>query len=220
MIRKKLSSILKEYFVNFTEEKFDFKLLKGKIELRNLYFNVDKINDDLGTLPFKVKFGLLTKLTIDITIIGLKLELLDIEDLVIIVGPDPSQAMAETRQLNPEEVEQCLVTLLNNFDNLENGKKLEKNPTISKEEKKDIDLKKKEDMNAEPDKNPLNVMGPELNELLLSRLKFKIRFHNIKILYEDDKTLQKLGPRNAPSFYINFHLKDFIFKSVKLIYNI
>ena len=63
----------------------------------------------------------------------------------------------------------------------------------------------------------VNILGPELNELLLGRLNFKVIFKNIKVYVEYDRS--QMGPEYGfgQSFTICLTLKDFRFESVRVI---
>jgi len=59
----------------------------------------------------------------------------------------------------------------------------------------------------------VNILGPELYQLVFGRLNFKIRFSNIKIYFENDIRVPR-GINTLPEpFSILIHLRGFSFNS-------
>lgn len=96
MIKGKLDKVLSKYFTNYHKSNLKLGLLSGKINLNNLYFNIEEINKELSAadLPISMKYGLLSNLDIDISYLNLQLELLEIDSLVIVLQPQ-LDAMSE-----------------------------------------------------------------------------------------------------------------------------
>jgi hypothetical protein len=145
MIKRFLEKILNEYFLNFSSKQLKFGLLKGLIEISNLYINCDKINEILQfeNIPLKLKFGLLSKLSINISFLNFQLDQFEIKDLIIVVVPAPEFASTvnDKRFLignDPAQVEydkqhmdNVITHLLNNMAKLFKGKSMSKVSKVS-----------------------------------------------------------------------------------------
>lgn len=104
MSKAVLKQVLERYFTNFSNEKFDFSLFKGQFTLNDLVFNPQTFNSDFDkmNIPFMFKFGILKKMLVDVSIFDQCLEEIVLEDLVLVIGPDPSKSDREFA-LSPEE---------------------------------------------------------------------------------------------------------------------
>lgn len=74
MIKGKIDKVLSQYFTNYESSNLKLGLLSGKINLNNLYFNIDEINKNLAVadVPVSMKYGLLSNLDIDISYLNLQ----------------------------------------------------------------------------------------------------------------------------------------------------
>lgn len=93
MSKAVLNSILKKFFINYSSDKLDLKLFSGEIHLNNLIMNkaaMDELFDNINQ-PFIFKFGMVKALTVDVNIIRASLERIIIEDMILVVGPDPTK---------------------------------------------------------------------------------------------------------------------------------
>ena len=77
MIKGKLDTILSKYFTNYEQSNLKLGLLSGKINLNNLYFNIDEMNKTFAEadVPVSMKYGLLSNLNIEISYINLQVTL-------------------------------------------------------------------------------------------------------------------------------------------------
>ena len=57
-------------------------------------------------------------------------------------------------------------------------------------------------------------MGPELFDIITSRMQFNINIKNIKIYYEDNETLANLSNRSSSNFSMCFSLSELTLLSV------
>lgn len=81
--------------------------------------------------------------------------------------------------------------------------------TLNKNEKKELERKKQ----LQEEEEGLNILGPELYELIFGRLSFKIKLSNIKIYFENDSRVPRgINTVNHP-FSIMVQLKGFQFNS-------
>lgn len=85
--------------------------------------------------------------------------------------------------------------------------------SLNQENLKELEKKKKQ---AQSSEEGINILGPELYELIFGRLNFKIKLSNIKIYLENDTRV----PRNLntldKSFSIALMLKNFNFSSEEI----
>lgn len=221
---------MKKYFSNYDANNFDFSLLGGKLELKNMFLNKDSINEILekGNIPFQVKFGMVTKINIKVSLVGLYIELIEIEDLILVVSPDPSKGQKSEQKVFEGEIRnEILMHMLGNLENLKIGREmnpLERVNGIPQEILKTIKTKEEKDRIPFAEKGPLkvvkdtknntveeskpNFMGPELMGIITGRLEFDISFKNIRFYFEDGQTLvSKIGSPQIFSFCLN--LSDF-----------
>lgn len=111
-----IDQYFKEYFVNYSKDKMKLQLLQGLVQFENLIVNSGKVNELLDKLniPFKIKFGMLKKIKVDVSILGASLEEVDIQDLILVVGPDASLADRNFR-LSKEDRWAVLLDLMKSY---------------------------------------------------------------------------------------------------------
>lgn len=143
---------MKQYIVNYNKDTFKLKLLKGVITLRDLIINRDTVNADLDrlNLPFRLTFGVIKTLMVDVSILGVCLEEIVIEDLVVVISPDPSKADRNLK-MSDKDYLKLLEELIGKYQNydawmkevetlqerLDSGEGVE-DPSLSKKLKKKI----------------------------------------------------------------------------------
>lgn len=107
----------------------------------------------------------------------------------------------ESNYTSQKAVFELLKHLMNNLNNHEKGRSLVENTalekedqlkwqaqreaiknlnTVNNEEKKEVERKQK----LKEEEQGVNILGPELYEIVFGRLSFKIRLSNIKIYFE------------------------------------
>jgi len=220
-----LEPTLKKFFMNYDEKKLEFSLLSGEVKLTNLFLNRQAVNEILANsnTPFQVKFGMVTKLHIKISIMGLYIDFIDVEDLILVVSPDPKGgAQFENKAFQNEAKSQLLMHMINNFEAMRNGtamKPIQKYDKLPKELQEKIKLNEenhkvpfseKGEVNVVKDKNnntveeaKPNFMGPELMGIITGRMNFDIKIKNIRFYYEDNSTITG---RASTSSYFSFCL--------------
>lgn len=106
MSRALLNQVLTKYFTNYSSEKLDINIFQGRVNLNDLVFDPVAFNGDFDrmNIPFMFKFGTLKKMLVDISLINQCLEEIVLEDLVIIIGPDPSKADREFHLSQDEQM--------------------------------------------------------------------------------------------------------------------
>jgi len=222
MIKGRIDGALKDYFYNYDPNSLDVGFFSGKVNLRNLYFNTEKINNDLklADVPLRMKVGLLSDMLLEISLFSLKLETLSITDLVIVMEPYPSHLSNIETEEDISMKEQYIVHLLQNLEKYRNGETLNKPGNFMTPEHQELmkntkigakmlseakagKQKKIEDQKKEG----FNILGPELWELILGRIDFKIKIQNIKIYLEFEKEKHPLI-KYDDSFSVLFQLKE------------
>lgn len=206
MSKAAIENILKTYFENFDPNKLKFSLLEGKIELNNLYFKRSAINDilDKANLPFQLKFGMITKLNVDVSILGLVLEIVEIEDLIVVLSSNLTNASNfEKKVLDKLEFKEALLKhMLQNSSLQKEGKPMNPLSSVSaipEAVRTSLDGKEKALMSV-PVRNPAppvaestagtsNILGPELYGIITGRMEFNVVVKNIKVYYEDCETV-------------------------------
>lgn len=116
MSKALIEKYLKRYILNYRPETFKLKVLQGELSFTNLILNTHALNEDFDemNLPLKLEFGLISKLSIDISLIKACLEKIVIDDVVLVVSPDPSKA-DRNFEVPPEKRLPLLVELFNRF---------------------------------------------------------------------------------------------------------
>lgn len=221
-----LEPTLKKFFSNYDSKNADISLFKGEVLLNNMFLSKEAINDILGkgNNPFHLVFGMVTKIHIKVSIVGLYIELMEIEDLILVISPDPTKGQsADSRFFETTMKEELLMHMVKNFENIRTGAPLDSIQNLPSVPKEVIDgIQKRETEHRTPfhEKGPLeikpetlvpdvkqeklNFMGPEVFALITGRLDFNIRIRNVRLYYEDSKTLVGLnGIPKTFSFCLN-----------------
>lgn len=106
--------------------------------------------------------------------------------------------------------------MINNYEKVRRGEQLSTLDGVDNTKFQEyVNYRKKvtlENESAENKKSGLNIFGPELNELLLSRLNFKINLKNIKIFYEYNSKIDMDFGVNK-SFSLCFNINNFKLRS-------
>ena len=230
MIRNKIDELLKKYFVNYDPRNLKLGLFKGKIQIENLYFNTKQFNAQMeeANIPIKVKFGIISKLTLDVSFLNLQLDLLEIKDFILVVSPEPTYASPRKPDYreDTEELSNAIFHVIENFERQAQGHAMtrlggakdpgeihKKNMESLKSALKSANARIQRSGDGKGSQGGLNIFGPELNELLLGRMNFKILIRNFRVYYEYD-AMMKLGFQQDYSFGLCFSIKDFKFRSV------
>lgn len=221
-----LEPTLKKFFSNYDSNNVDISLFKGEVQLNNMFLRKEAINEILskGNTPFNVVFGMVTKIHIKVSIMGLYIELMEIEDLILVVSPDPTKGQtADSRFFESTMKEELLMHMVKNFENIRTGTPLVSIQHLQSIPKEIVDgIQKRELEHRTPfhEKGPLevkpetlvpvlqeekpNFMGPEIFALITGRLDFNIRIRNVRLYYEDNTTLVGLnGIPKTFSFCLN-----------------
>lgn len=98
---------------------------------------------EIEDVPIKIKYGFLTNVNIEISYLSLQLKLLEIEDFIIVVEPEASNASEVEKVLSKEETFQVLGHLLDNYKAMTKGKEMKENPYLENFEKQYIEDKRK-----------------------------------------------------------------------------
>jgi len=203
ILSTKIKDLLAQYTYNFSTQQITLELLKGQFMLENLVINENKINQILKktNLPIRLKFGLLKKFSMKLSIISAKLETLNVEDFVLIFGPAEEEC---EKFEGAEEVEIYNMILKNHVASLKNSSSAKYlDPEIFAEtarirmqklkEEKTANLKKeaeaatkKKNAPAPNAKENLNILGIEIFELIKNILDCSISIQNIFVIYEDN----------------------------------
>lgn len=227
MSRGLLEPTIKKYFSNYDEKKMDFSLLSGDLKLTDMFLNRDAINEalDKSNTPFQLKFGMVTKLHVKLSIIGLYIDQIEIEDLILVLSPDASKGTNfENKKLDKDIREQVWTHMIQNYQAMKDGRemtRLNKAKWVPSEMAQKFEDSEKDSLKAFSEKGPLeppqesqttatqtskpNLMGPELFGMITGRLEFNIKIKNIRIYYEDsDKLNRTFGKDNSHiSFCLN-----------------
>lgn len=175
-----------------------------------------------------MKYGFLTNLNIEISYMNLQLKLLEIEDLIIVVEPEASNASEIEKVLTKEEAFQVLGHLLNNYKKLTKGQKLEENPYLEKFET-DFIQQKRAFIYGDPNQqqqangNPQDPAQQGGNSEPTDPLKTMPTKQNIREKNEKEKSTDDTAPPNVfgPELYeLVFGRLDFKIKinNVKIYY--
>lgn len=91
-----LNKVLGDFIENLNPAQLNLSVFKGKINLRNLGLKA-KVMDLLG-LPFKLKFGIIGKIDVDIpwSSLGSTPLVVEIEDIVALVSPKPDKQWSQS----------------------------------------------------------------------------------------------------------------------------
>ena len=224
-----IKNILSKYTYNFEGQQLNLQLLRGHFSLENLIINEKEVNAVLeqSNIPVRLKFGLLKKFDIKLSIIGAKLEKLEVEDFIMILGP--------ANQVDPkfegeEELEMWSLVLKNhlaatkgqkaasllNPDIFLEKERLKKQKELEDRLKKEKSQKAKDEKakNAPPKGSEMapNIMGIEVFQIIKNLLDCKISIQNIYIIYEDNLDFL-YSQEDLSSFIVTMHLKQFNFQN-------
>lgn len=94
-----------------------FQILKGQFLIENLLLNTEQINRDLDAkkIPFHLKFGVLKKFRLKLSILSQQLENLEVDSFIIILGPNPNLNL--DKKMTGSEEDLIYMTCLNNMEN-------------------------------------------------------------------------------------------------------
>jgi hypothetical protein len=224
-----IKTILSKYTYNFQSQQLNLEILKGRFQLEHLIINDKEINALLAEngLPVRLKFGVLKKFDLKLSIMGAKLERLDVEDLILILGPAESY---DQKFEGEEEQEMYNLILKNYIAKMKNSKQtsyLNPNVFIEKERKRKITemekrlkiekSKKEQEDKAKkaPPKDPnksINLMGIEIFQLIKNVLDCSINIQNVYIIYEDNLDFL-YSQEDLSSFIVTLHLKQLKFQN-------
>ena len=109
------------------------------------------------------------------------------------------KSLAENSVLEPSDLD----AWRNEREEMKNLNKL------NRENRKEVEKKKK----LKEEEDGVNILGPELYELVFGRLSFKIRLSNIKIYFENDNRVPRGINSVDQPFSILLHLRGFSFNS-------
>lgn len=212
-----IKKLLGQYTYNFSQEQLSLQILRGNFKIENLIINDQEINRILKEkgLPFKLKFGLLKKFEMKLSLIGTKIEKLDIEDLILIAGPE----RVEDAKVHGAEEDQMYNHVLKNL-----SKEAKKQRTMQTFNPvglfKDLETEfANKRATKEPvenvqngKKNGVDVMSIELIELLKHFLDVDIAIKNITFIYEDNLEFI-YSKETLDTFITTINFKEFRFKS-------
>lgn len=224
-----IKTLLTKYTYNFQSQQLNLEILKGRFQLENLVINEKEINAALAgsQIPVRLKFGLLKKFDLKLSIIGAKLERLEVEDLIIILGPAESY---DPKFEGEEEQEMYSLVLKNYIAKLKGAKQgsyINPNVFIEKERKRKqeelekrlkiekIQREKEEKAKKEPPKDPqkaINIMGIEIFQIIKNFLDCSINIQNVFIIYEDNLDFL-FSQEDLSSFILTLHLKQLKFEN-------
>lgn len=83
----KIEPILKKYTYNFEQKQMKLSVLKGSFEVDDLILNTEEINNSLSQIKsnMRVKFGVLRKFNLGVSILSRKIQWLRVDSLILIV---------------------------------------------------------------------------------------------------------------------------------------
>ncbi|OMJ66801.1 hypothetical protein SteCoe_36233 [Stentor coeruleus] len=177
VIKSKIYDFLKknlgEYLYGFQKNQLDVGLLSGHIDLVNVNFRPDKVNQLLGSLglPITIKAGLMGKLRLKChytSFLTSPIEL-EIDELLLIFGPITHIAR-ENKNIFEDNVEDALLQA-----------KLQQKIMNSN--------KKRQRTRSNKDKTPIlrNQVTPKVNKKSNQQASFKSEHHtNNKVVFEDE----------------------------------
>ena len=215
-----LRKMLKKYTYNFSSSRLKLRFFPGKLKIESLIVNDARINKILfdNQIPFKLKFGVLKKCTIDASIFGIRLEKMEVKELILIAGP---ARVKDDKTKEDKELKLYALAVENMLKEIKNKEK----PTHIKPDKLFEDLKRKfKNKNKEREKNkrieegkaPHQRVSETIMKVIKYFLEFNIFIENITFIYEDN-----LGfiytKEPVSTFNIIMHIKEFSFdnKNIK-----
>ena len=193
VVSEPIKKILTQYTYNFKKEQLSLQILRGNFKIESLIINDQVINAKLAEagVPFKLKFGLLKKFELKMSIIGTKIEKLEVEDLIIIMGP---ARVADAKVEGIEEEKMYSLVL----KNLRKQKRKERSldylsPKVlfqsleeefQKKKPKKPEKKAKSEKHKEDNKKDgaINIMGAEIFALIKHFLDIDVAIKNITFI--------------------------------------
>jgi hypothetical protein len=238
MSRGLIEPTLKKFFLNYDSEKLSFSLLSGNLQLKEMFLNRAAVNEVFAKnkQPFQLKFGMVTNLHIKISLLGLYIEEVTVEDLILVVGPDASKGTNSHNRLFEQDLkEEVWMHLIGNYERLKTGQemiKLDKAKWVPDSLRAEYDKREKESINAFSEKGPVqkpssnaqttavetkqpNLMGPELFGIITGRLKFNINIRNIRLYYEDSDNLNRSYGKGSSHISFCVNISEVTLKTVK-----
>ena len=216
-VSEPIKKMLTKYTYNFNKEQLSLQILKGNFKIENLIINDQEVNKVLAEkgLPFKLKFGLLKKFEMKMSIIGTKIEKLEVEDLFIIMGPE---RISDSKVEGIEEEKMYSLVL----KNLRKEKKKERskdflNPKVLFKHLEEEYLSKRpkadtKNGNENEKKGGVNIMGTEIFNIVKHFLDIDIAIKNITFIYEDNLEFI-YSKENLETFITTVTFKEFRFKT-------
>jgi hypothetical protein len=215
-----IKDLLKKYTYNFQDQQVKLDLMNTNFEITNLILNEKAINFELEkkNLPFKIKFGVLKKFRLKISLFGGKLERMIIDSFILILGPNENYASSKFMGLEEEKMyTTCIKNMEASKKGLKNYKYLNHDIFFAKENeeyKKKVEEEKapkKPEPVKKEEKQGVNVMGIEIFEIIKNFLNCVIDIENIYIIYEDSQGFLKKNYEKE-NFIVTFQFKDFKFE--------
>lgn len=212
-----IKKLLSQYTYNFHKEQLSLQILRGNFRIDNLIINDQEINKILKEkgLPYKLKFGLLKKFEMKLSLIGTKVEKLEIEDLILIAGPE----RVEDSKVQGTEEDNMYKLVINNL--AKESKKQRTLQTINPTGLfKDLETefatkraaKEQEGKPQEAKKKGIDFLSIELLEIIKHFLDVDIAIKNITLIYEDN--LEFIYTKESLETFITIvNFKEFRFKS-------
>lgn len=237
MSKSLIEPTLKKYFLNYDPEKVNFSLLNGNLQLKELFFNNKAVNEVFAksNKPFQLKFGMVTNMHVKISLLGLYIEEVTIEDLILVVSPDASaSSQYQQRAFEHDLKEEIWLHLIKNFELQQSGGKMvkfEKTKWMTDKMADEYDKQEKDSINAFAEKGPvqkpptgsqttaveskkMNIMGPELFGIITGRLKFNINIRNIRLYYEDSDNLTRSYGKGSSHISFCLNITEVTLKTV------
>ena len=236
ILSNKLKDLLTEYTYNFTTKNISLQILKGEFGIESLLINETKVNDILqkAGLPIRLKFGLLKKFSLKLSVLSAKLEHLIVDDLILIFGPADKEnekfegaeeiqiynmvlknMLAEQRK-NPREAKYLDPNLFAEVVS-ERIKKMKEDKEKAEKAAQESEKKKKNAKPANP-KEQLNILGIEMFELIKNLLDCTIKIQKIYIIYEDNLP-HLLSNESLESVILMISFRQFAFSNKEITHD-
>ena len=218
-----IKEVLVKYTYNFEDNQLNFELLKGNIKIENLVINESEINKKLeqSKLPYKLKFGILKKFELKLSIIGARLDSLKVEDLILIIGPNERESEKFSEQENREMVLMGIQNII--FQNTREGPEKYLDPNVwLRNEKNSLNnpqskLVPTRTPNSEKsEEDGFNFLGIELVEIIKNFLDCNITIENVNIIFEDSYQFIS-NDNHSDNFQALIQLKKLCFRSQDII---
>ena len=187
LVSEPVKKILTQYTYNFKKEQLSFKLLPGDFKIESLIINDQEVNAKLRELeiPFQLKFGVLKKFQMKTALLKGKIERIEVEDFIVIMGP---ARIADPKVEGSEEEKLFSLVLKNLMKEEKKERSLDFiSPKVRFQElEEEYKSKKKTTKEKEDKKGGLNIMGTEIFTLIKHFLEINIAIKNITFIYEDN----------------------------------